>query len=66
MVAGLALILGRPAPDDLIDAIWALVSPEVYTMLIEGRGWSNAEVEDFLVQMSSAAVENCAALKKRA
>lgn len=66
MVAGLALILGRPAPDDLIDAIWALVSPEVYTMLIEGRGWSSAEVEDFLVLMSSAAVENCTALKKRA
>jgi AcrR family transcriptional regulator len=65
MIAGLALILGRPAPEDLVDAIWALVSPEVYTMLTERRGWSIAEAEDWLVQMSGAAVDNCRALKQR-
>jgi hypothetical protein len=65
MVAGLALILGRTAPDELVDAIWALVSPDVYTMLTERRGWSAAEAEDWLVDMSSAAVEKCAALKRR-
>jgi AcrR family transcriptional regulator len=65
MVAGLALILGRPAPADLVDAIWALVSPEVYTMLTKRRGWSVNDAEDWLVQMSSAAVDNCRALKRR-
>src|SRR5580692_9509735 len=65
MVAGLGLILGRPAPADLVDAIWALVSPEVYTMLTQRRGWSVNDAEDWLVQMSSAAVDNCRALKQR-
>jgi hypothetical protein len=32
--AGLALILRG----EVVDAIWALVSPEVYTYLTEGRG----------------------------
>lgn len=65
MVAGLALILGRPAPDELVDAIWALVSPEVYMMLTEGRGWSIAHTEAWLVDMSSAAFDKCDALKNR-
>lgn len=38
MVVGLGLILDRPAPEELIDAIWALVSPEVFTMLVSGEG----------------------------
>lgn len=66
MVAGLALILGGPAPDELVDAIWALVSPEVYTMLIDGRGWSSERTETWLVEMSSAAVNRCSAGKDRA
>ena len=38
--AGLALILGCEPSDDVVDAVWALVSPEVYTYLTEGGGWS--------------------------
>jgi AcrR family transcriptional regulator len=63
MTAGLALILGSPAPEELVDAIWALVSPEVFTMLTEGRGWSIADAEAWLVQMSSAAVDACPGLE---
>jgi AcrR family transcriptional regulator len=59
MVAGLALILDRPAPDSLVDAVWALVSPEVFTMLIEGRGWSIADTENWLVAMAGAALDDC-------
>jgi len=59
MVAGLTLILGRPAPDELVDAVWALVSPEVFTMLTEGRGWSIADTEAWLVAMCGAAVDRC-------
>ena len=64
MVAGLAYILGAPAPDELVDAIWALVSPEVYTMLISNRGWSAERTEAWLVEMASAAVSRCPALKR--
>jgi AcrR family transcriptional regulator len=63
MIAGLAFILGSPAPDELVDAIWALVSPEVYTMLIEGRGWSSARTESWLVEMASAAVSRSSAMR---
>ena len=63
MVVGLAFILGHPAPDELVDAIWALVSPEVYTMLVDGRGWSSARAESWLVEMASAAVSACSAVK---
>jgi AcrR family transcriptional regulator len=59
MVAGLALILGHPAPEELVDAIWALVSPEVLAMLTAGRGWSIADTEAWLVAMSGAAIDNC-------
>jgi hypothetical protein len=64
MVVGLGLILDRPAPEELVDAIWALVSPEVFTMLTEGRGWSVAEAEAWLVDMLRAAIDICPELKR--
>jgi AcrR family transcriptional regulator len=64
IIAGTALILGRPAPVELVDAVWALVSPEVFTMLTKQRGWSIADTEAWLVKMSKAAIDNCAALKE--
>jgi AcrR family transcriptional regulator len=63
MIAGLGLILEGPAPEELIDAIWALVSPEVFTMLTEGRGWSVADAETWLVTLSNAAIDNCRGLE---
>jgi AcrR family transcriptional regulator len=56
MVAGLALILGSQANNEVVDAIWALVSPEVFTYLTEGRRWPLARTEDWLVDMSRAAL----------
>jgi AcrR family transcriptional regulator len=54
--AGLTLILGTAPTDDVIDAVWALVSPEVYTSLTEGRGWSVEATEAWLVAMGTAAL----------
>jgi AcrR family transcriptional regulator len=54
--AGLTLILGSEPTDDVVDAIWALVSPEVFTYLTDGRGWSGEKTEAWLVRMSSAAI----------
>ena len=56
MIAGLGLILGREPPDSLVDALWTLISPEVYSLLIEGRGWSRSEAEVWLTQMATAAI----------
>jgi hypothetical protein len=60
MVVGLALILDGPASDELVDAIWALVSPEVYTMLTAGRGWSVANAVSWLVTMAGGAIAHSA------
>jgi AcrR family transcriptional regulator len=56
IAAGLALILGRTAPDELVDVMWALASPEVFIMLTERRSWSIARTEEWLVQATSAAI----------
>jgi AcrR family transcriptional regulator len=63
IVVGLGLILGRPAPERLVDAIWALVSPEILTMLTEKRGWSMEDTESWMVAMCSAAIDDCDELK---
>lgn len=55
-MADLNLILDGPAPDQFVDAIWALVSLEAFTMLTEGRGSNLAAVERWLVEMADAAL----------
>jgi hypothetical protein len=57
MVVGMAFILDGPCPDRLLDAIWSLVSPDVFVLLTEGRGWSSAEAASWLVAMTSAAID---------
>jgi AcrR family transcriptional regulator len=56
MVAGLQLILGGAVSDAVVDAIWALLSPEVFVHLTEGRGWTIARTEDWFVAMCGAAI----------
>jgi hypothetical protein len=41
------------------------VSPEVFTLLTGGRGWSVADAETWLVAMCSAAIDSCDELKNR-
>jgi AcrR family transcriptional regulator len=38
--AGLALILGRRPTADERDGAWAIVSPEIYLLLVQETGWS--------------------------
>ncbi len=56
--AGLALILDAEPSEDVVDAVWALLSPEVFTHLTEGRGWPLEKTEAWLVDMASAAIEH--------
>ena len=56
--AGMALVLGAEAPAPVVDAIWALVSPDVHTALIDDRGWPTAQVEDWFVAQATAALSS--------
>ncbi len=57
VAAGTHLMLGHEPTDAQVDAVWALVSPEVRTYLLDGRGWSPQAVEDWFVHMLKAALE---------
>ena len=52
--AGLELIIGRQPPEDLVDSIWALASPEVFVKLTGERGWKVDRYEEWLVQTAGA------------
>ena len=38
------------------DVLWMLISPEVWAQLVQRRGWSNEQYEDWLAQAVSAAL----------
>jgi AcrR family transcriptional regulator len=48
VATGMELILGRPPTDDERDGTWAILSPEVYLLLIEESGWSLPEYEHWM------------------
>jgi AcrR family transcriptional regulator len=52
--AGLGLILGKQPPETLVDSIWALASPELFTKLTGERGWTVERYEQWLVQTAGA------------
>jgi AcrR family transcriptional regulator len=55
--AALTLILGHEPTPDVVDAVWTLLGPGVYTDLIIDRGWSPSEVEDWLVDLMQIALK---------
>ena len=56
IVTGLALVLGRRAPDRLSDSVWAIACPEVFAKLVLNRGWSIARYERWLVDVVHALI----------
>jgi len=54
VAAGLGLILGRPAPESLVDSLWALAGPEVFTKLTGDRRWTLERYEGWLVDTAAA------------
>lgn len=46
--AGVELILGRMPTDDERDGAWAILSPEVYLLLVEESGWSLDRYREWL------------------
>lgn len=54
ILTGLERILGKEPPETLVDSIWALASPEVFTKLTGERGWTVERYERWLVQTGGA------------
>lgn len=48
VAAGIELLIGRPPTSSERDGAWALVSPEVYLLLVDGSGWAPDEYERWL------------------
>jgi AcrR family transcriptional regulator len=48
---GLRLITGRRVRARVVDAVWALAAPEIFTKLVVERSWSRSEYERWLVDM---------------
>ena len=46
----LRLVLGRDPEAREIDSVWAVVSIEVYLLLVEVRGWSVQDYESWLIE----------------
>lgn len=57
IAAGMELILQRPPEEEIVDAVAALVSPEAYSYLLDQRGWSEQDVEDWFVDLVKATVD---------
>ncbi len=48
---GLSLVTGGPVPEDLVDALWAVLDVGVYRMLTDLRGWSDEQYETWLADV---------------
>jgi AcrR family transcriptional regulator len=44
------LVLGRPPNPTERDGVWAVTSPEVFLLLVQGSGWSLEQYEDWIAQ----------------
>jgi len=55
---GLRLITGRRVGARVVDAVWAVAAPEVFTKLVVERGWSMAEYERWLVGTVEPLIRN--------
>lgn len=50
VAAGLALVLQRPPTDRERDGVWAVLSPEVFLLLVHESGWSTEQYQDWLTE----------------
>lgn len=58
VAAGLELITSGPAPDVLVDSIWALASAEVFGKLVIEAGWPVEHYEQWLVSIAGAVLRS--------
>jgi AcrR family transcriptional regulator len=46
--AGITLLIGRPPTEAETDEVWALLSPEVYLLLVNEAGWTPAAYQNWV------------------
>lgn len=56
--AGMTLVIGRAPTAEELDATWALLSVEVYLLMVEESGWSAARYEAWLNALLEATIPN--------
>ena len=57
IAAGLDLVTGKKATETLVDSMWALASPEVFSKLIRECGWQVENYERWLIATASALIK---------
>jgi len=55
---GLTLVVQRQVVASLVDAVWAISSPEVFAKLVLDRGWSRRRYESWLVATVAAMLDS--------
>lgn len=50
----LGLILGHAPSTDLVDAIWAIGSPDIYLLLVETADWSPEKYQEAMARWFGA------------
>lgn len=50
VATALGLIVGRAATPPERDAVWAVVSPEVFLLLVDESGWTAEQYQDWLAE----------------
>jgi AcrR family transcriptional regulator len=63
--AAAELIMGRPPTAGERDGLWALTSPEVYLLLVEGSGWTPEQYEPWMAETLSRLVPKATRRKTR-
>lgn len=56
VATALELVLGRPATAAERDGVWAIVSPEVYLLLVEESGWAPEQFEEWIAATLERAI----------
>jgi len=56
VASALELVLGRAPTARERDGVWAVTSPEVYLLLVEGSGWAPAQYETWITATLDAVV----------
>ena len=51
VASGLTLITGRPVTRVETDGVWAVVSPEVYLLLVEQSGWTASQYRTWIIDV---------------
>jgi AcrR family transcriptional regulator len=59
------LIVGREPTMAERDGVWALTSPEVYLLLVEASGWSDAQYETWMAETLERVIPRARTNEKR-